>query len=133
MRAGCPDKYGYRKIGVSGEIYLEHRVVWRIATGKWPAGTIDHINGVKNDNRPCNLREIEIGDQAMNRPIPRNNTSGVHGVTWHKKTGKWQAGIGLKRRHIYLGLFSDLASAAAARHEAEKKYGFHENHGRAQP
>ena len=131
-RAGTKDKYGYRIIHVDGKQYYAHRIAWHLFHGKWPEGSLDHINGDKDDNRPSNLREADAAEQMRNMPMPTRNTSGVHGVTWHKQTGKWQAGIAVNRKFKYLGLFDDLDEAAAARSAAEKKYGFHANHGRAQ-
>src|SRR6185312_6411116 len=47
---------GYRYVGIDGGTYLAHRLIWFIVTGKWPKSLIDHINGVKSDNRWRNLR-----------------------------------------------------------------------------
>ncbi|WP_232555095.1 HNH endonuclease [Pseudomonas sp. Nvir] len=132
-RAGSVDKYGYRQIGLGGKVLREHRVVWRLAYGAWPVGTIDHINGIKHDNRPSNLREVSQREQMLNRFEQSTNTSGFTGVTRHKKTGKWQAGIQVDGRHHHLGLFDDPEAAAAARKDAENRLGFHKNHGRARP
>lgn len=130
-RAGCLNQYGYRKVGVRGKLYLEHRVVWLKTYGEWPSATIDHINGIYDDNRPANLRLASMLDQSRNRSRQANNTSGVHGVTWHKQCGRWQAAIRIKGRYIHIGLFDDLEEAAKARAAAERELGFHENHGRA--
>jgi hypothetical protein len=51
----CPD--GYRLIKVDGKSYKAHRLAWLMTHGEWPAEQIDHINGVRTDNRIVNLRE----------------------------------------------------------------------------
>ena len=124
----------YRSISCSifGKSFtaLAHRVAWYIHTGQMP-NHIDHINGDTMDNRIVNLRSGTNKENCRNQKISRTNTSGVTGVTWRQKLNKWEARIRVDGKRIYLGVFEDLQSAAAARKQAEKKYGFHENHGRA--
>lgn len=131
-RAGTKDKYGYRIIHVDGKQYYAHRIAWHLFHGKWPEGSLDHINGDKDDNRLVNLREACTREQSRNKPMPSNNKSGVVGVFRDKPTGRWRACIGVDGDTVYLGLFDDLSLAIEARSAAEKKYGFHANHGRAQ-
>lgn len=52
---------------------------------------------------------------------PKNNTSGVKGVCWHKRMGKWHATIGFKGVRYSLGYYDRLEDAAAARKAAEDK------------
>lgn len=53
--------------------------------------------------------------------LQANNTSGVKGVTWHNKTGKWCARISFKGITYSLGYFDDIEKAAEARKDAEKE------------
>jgi hypothetical protein len=53
--------------------FLVHRIAWLLHTGKKPVKQIDHINGIRDDNRICNLREATNQENQWNR---------------HKKTGK---------------------------------------------
>ena len=50
-----------------------------------------------------------------------NNTSGVVGVTYQKKTGKWLAYIWLQKTYYFLGLYADKADAAKARKLGEDR------------
>jgi hypothetical protein len=49
---------GYVKVILKRKEYFAHRVAWALQTGNWPKFHIDHINGVKNDNRFINLRDV---------------------------------------------------------------------------
>lgn len=121
---------GYVLVAINRRLHKSHRVAWAIATGEWPDGQIDHINGVRNDNRLCNLRVVSNLINSMNRGRKKNNTSGVTGVYWSKQAKKWQAYINVGRRQ-HLGYYDEISAAAAARKAAERRLGFHENHGRS--
>lgn len=111
-----------------------HRVAWDLYNPNnplLPGEEIDHINGVKHDNRAANLRKVAHTGNQRNRPISKNNTSGVTGVTLDKRTNKWVSKIKISDVTIYLGSFTLLADAASARKKADIEYGFHKNHGRA--
>jgi len=108
------------------------RLAFALMEGRWP-NVMDHINGDKADDRWCNLREVTNAENARNFPRNKRNTSGHIGVSWHKRDKKWQAIIGatqVGKSLKYLGYFDTKEEAIAARKEAEKLYGFHENHGR---
>ncbi len=53
--------------------------------------------------------------------MPRNNTSGIKGVTWDKSKGKWLAQISFKKHHYYLGRYDTKEEAAEVRKIAEEK------------
>ena len=127
--AGNWHSKGYREVSVDGRRYLVHRVVWAYVHGEWPDGQIDHINHNKGDNRLSNLSLVDNTTNHRNRPLNKNNTSGIVGVTWHKGAGKWAANICISRKNVHLGLFEDIDSAAKARKYASSEAGFHENHG----
>jgi hypothetical protein len=120
---------GYLKGAIFGRTLLAHRVVWAVHFGVWPK-QIDHINGVRTDNRIANLREATSQENNRNRSLPSDNKSGRIGVRWHKPDSCWRAHIGVSRRRIHLGSFRKFQDAVAAREEAEALYGFHPNHGR---
>lgn len=92
--AGYRRKDGYRRISLKGKDYLEHRLVWFYVHGVWPAQDTDHVNGIRDDNRPENLRDISHQVNMQNR-VEANATSksGLLGVYFNKQTGKWTAQI----------------------------------------
>lgn len=112
--AGCLKRNGYRYIGVDGRDYLAHRLAWLYMTGLWPADQIDHINGVKDDNRLVNLREATHLQNHQNRALDVKNTSGFLGVSWHRVTEKWRAYISVGGQQKHLGLFTRPEDAYAA-------------------
>lgn len=125
-----PEKDGYLRVGVCGYRYRAHRLAWFYHYGEWPEGEIDHINGIRYDNRISNLRVVSRSDNRMNCAKSSKNTSGFIGVTWDKSKSKWQASIQVGGKQIHIGRFVDINDAAEARRLAEIKYNFHENHGR---
>lgn len=129
--AGYITTNGYMIIGLACKNYLAHRIVWEMHNGPIPEGMeIDHINHNRIDNRIENLRIVTKQCNLRNQSIRVNNTSGVTGVSWDKSVGKWHSQIKVASKSISLGVFVDFNDAVAARKEAERKYGFHENHGK---
>ena len=126
----CINHYGYRHGAILGRNFLAHRVIYAMHYGKWPNKQIDHINGIRTDNRIKNLREVTGSENLKNQKISVKNKSGVTGVCRHGNTDKWVAFIKVNRRKRHLGLFSRFEDAVKARKQAEKELGFHENHGR---
>ncbi len=114
--AGGLTGQGYREVKFGDHTYGTHRIAWLMATGSWPNGQIDHINGVRNDNRLCNLREVSIQGNAQNQRHARqdNRHSSLIGAAFHKATGKFRARIGMpdgKQKH--LGSFATAEEAHA--------------------
>jgi len=128
--AGSYDKYGYRRLGYKSKNYFIHRLVWAYVHGKFPPNDIDHIDGNPANNKIGNLRAVSHEENLKNSKLNKNNTSGVAGVYWDKKTSKWMAHIGISGKKVHLGCFDDFFEACCARKSAESKYGYYPNHGR---
>ena len=63
---------------------------------------------------------VECTDLALlTQKRQKNNMSGVKGVSWDKRHGKWVAGIRLAGKRRFLGYFDTVEEAAQARREAE--------------
>lgn len=120
---------GYRVGKLDGVLFLAHRVAYAIHHGESPDDQIDHINGVKDDNRIGNLRVVSHQENHRNKPMRSDNTSGITGVVWDKTKRKWRAQIKMNGRGVTLGYFETLDEAAAVRKETSAKYGFTERHG----
>jgi hypothetical protein len=120
---------GYSAGTIDYQKCLAHRVIWKMMTGDEPP-QIDHINGVRSDNRFANLRAATNAINCRNAAQRSDNTSGVKGVHWDASRQKWAAVISADRKHYHLGRFDTLAEATAARRTAERFLNFHPNHGR---
>lgn len=112
---GTLRKNGYKSVMIDNKHELIHRLVWVYFNGPINKDSIDHINGVRDDNRIENLRE------ATNQENTRNRKNAI-GITYVKKARKWQAVIGIDGKSIYLGLFTLKDDALLARKNAELKY-----------
>lgn len=129
--ANCKFTSGYMRVCIRREGFLAHRVAWAISHGSWPETPIDHINGVKSDNRLSNLRQATPAQNAKNRTLNKNNRSGCSGVVWRERHQHWQANIRSAGKTIHLGVFSAKFDAILARLLAEKELGFTMRHGTA--
>lgn len=118
----------YRLVCVDGPKYAAHIIIWIILYGEFE-GTIDHIDGDSANNCLDNLRAVSFRENHKNRKLPKSNKSGCMGIYFNKKYSKWIASIKADGQAVYLGSFCTKFDAACARRSAEKKYGFHENHG----
>ena len=121
---------GYIRIGLEGRRWQAHRLAFLYMTGRLPPEDVDHINGVRTDNRWCNIRMVNRTDNTRNSAKCRTNRSGVTGVSWARNAGKWASYIGSAYKKVHLGLFDDFFDAICARKSAENQHKYHPNHGR---
>jgi hypothetical protein len=63
------DEHGYIHVSLNGETYAAHRLIWKLYTGSDPVGVIDHINGIRDDNRVENLRDVTAAVNLRNRHL----------------------------------------------------------------
>lgn len=120
---------GYRVGAVDGKNMRAHSVLWAIIHGEWPEPCLDHINGIRDDNRLCNLRIADGKMNGRNHGKKKNNTSGHTGVFFCKQTGKWSAQIKVNYKHINLGRFDTIEQAVNVRERAKSDFGFNDQHG----
>lgn len=120
--AGTPNPQGYLRIRINNHAYLAHRLAWLYVHGVWPKADIDHISGLKADNRIANLRQATRRQNNLNASKRVDNTSGVKGVCWDTECQKWAAYIRVHNRQIKLGRFTVFAAAVRARRAAEEKH-----------
>jgi hypothetical protein len=111
---------GYRYVKIQGRQLLEHRLIWALVHGTWPQ-RIDHINGIRDDNRLANLRAATAAENAWNEPLRHTNTSGVKGVH-QRKDGRFVAQHRIGGRVKHVGIFWSLEEAAKAVQASRERY-----------
>lgn len=114
-RCACiPGGQGYDLVCVDSVRYKAHRVVFAMANGFDPGGLqIDHINQVRSDNRPENLRLATQSQNTMNfRGARKDSTHGIRGITYKSRIGKWEASVHINGRRKYLGVYASRDEAA---------------------
>lgn len=118
--AGAVDHRGYVKIKMLRRSYFAHRLAWLYVHGEWPANCIDHINGVHNDNRLSNLRDVTLSVNAQNKKAARtDNSTGFLGVT--KRASGYLAQIMTGGVAHKLGIYDDPATAHAVYLNAKRQ------------
>lgn len=136
-------KHGPKVRFLDTSLYAD-RVCWALATGEWPKGHLQHLNGDRYDNRLINLedqvlvepapppvdwstlkqrvelkqlRQIRARDQAERRRC----TGRLKGA-YPQKDGWWTSAISVNGNLMYLGKFPTMKEAHEAFLAAERKY-----------
>jgi HNH endonuclease/AP2 domain len=112
---------GYIRIRVDGKKYLAHRLAFLYMTGEWPKDQVDHINGIRDDNRWCNLRNCTNSENKMNTRLQANNKSGYKGVHWDNIQKKWRASCRVNTKLVNIGRFDNIEDAYKSYQEFAKK------------
>lgn len=117
---------GYLKAHIDGAVYRMHRLAWLYMTGEWPDGEVDHINGVRSDNRWVNLRDVTRSGNAHNQRKPHRNGStgflGVRALRHHRPGPKrFTAVIAVSGKRKHLGVFDTPEQAHAAYVAAKRR------------
>ena len=116
------DSCGYIQVKINSIIFQCHRLSWLYVYGYMPENQIDHINGVRNDNRIVNLREATRSENQQNQSNPHGETSCKKlGVYYHKKNEKFYSMIGINGSKKYLGCFNTAIEAHNAYLQAKRQ------------
>jgi hypothetical protein len=101
--------------------YKLHRLVWESFNSKTIL-PIDHINGIKTDNRLCNLQAITSRENTVKHHLSTNKSSKYIGVSWYKKYYKWSSQIYISGKLKNLGYFTLEIDAHNAYQNALNNY-----------
>lgn len=108
-RAGKQRKDGYLDVGIKGKYYLCHRIIFSLEFGYLPA-IVDHINRIRSDNRPVNLRPATTNQNVYNSSISRSNRVRVKGIRV-TRNGKFEARVAKNGITYQVGTFDTLDKA----------------------
>jgi len=113
---------GYRRVRIKNKPYLAHIIIWIWMKGRLPKRKIDHRDGNGSNNKWSNLRMATSTENQRNTKLRKDNSSGVKGVSFHKRYGKWAAYITINKKTITIGFFDSVEAAAEARRNAALKH-----------
>lgn len=101
-----------------------HRAVWEAFNGAIAPGLeIDHINGIRTDNRLVNLRAVTKTENGQNRrQATANSKIRFLGVSEQKTTGKFRARINVAGKEMALGDYKTPEEAHRAYLDAKRKF-----------
>lgn len=105
---------GYGQIRVDGKLLYAHRLAYLWRHGAVPP-RVDH----RCHNRACvaddHLRSATAKQNNENPAgLRSDNKSGIRGVSWLSRLGKWRANVGHNGKQIHVGLFHDIREAELA-------------------
>ena len=109
------DGSGYIRFSLDSVKTLAHRAIWKMLHNEEPEH-IDHINGIRCDNRKLNMRALSHGENMKNKATYANNSTTVMGVTKAHNREGYIVRIGTR----YVGYFTNFQEAVTARFKAEK-------------
>jgi hypothetical protein len=101
----------YWVVQVDGKKYRRSQIVFYLANGYWAKPCIDHINGNSTDDRPINLRQATITQNAWNHKKRARRIQLPIGVR-KLASGKFQARIGYFGKQLHLGSFQSPDEAS---------------------
>lgn len=118
QRGRKPGYPSYARAFIDGASVLLHRYLLGLTD---PKVETDHENRNGLDNRRANLRVTDRSGNCQNRESFRASSSRHRGVSWHKRSRKWQAYARQAGVLHHLGSYDseDEAGAAAAAWRSE--------------
>lgn len=118
--AGSTNRAGYVEISVDERKYLAHRLAWLFVHGEHPSLELDHLNGIRNDNRIANLRLATRTVNNQNRTRPQaTNRLGFLGVSPDR--ARFRAQIQVAGKKLHVGTFDTPEEAHSAYVAAKRK------------
>jgi hypothetical protein len=120
-KVGFLNNHGYIQTKIFNKTMSVHRIIYFMNHKTLP-DLIDHINGIKTDNRIENLRPATKSQNNQNCAIRKDNSSGVKNICWDKNCNKWRVFLQTNKKRKSFGVYDDLELAELVAVEARNKY-----------
>lgn len=104
------DSRGYVSVSVGGKLVGLHRLVRRVAPGRW----VHHRDGCPLHNWKANLTRCTPAQNSHVRRKRAGRSSHFFGVWWNAEKRRWCAEIVVNGRRYRLGRFATQVAAARA-------------------
>jgi hypothetical protein len=116
LQFGTDNGNGYKRIGINGKTVYVHKLIALAFLDDFePLNEVDHINGIKSDNRPINLRSAShVSNLRAFRKKASGLSSAYRGVCLHSRGNGWTTEVGTTDGRMYIGMFDDDQEAAKA-------------------
>ena len=116
---------GSIEVGLLGQKYMAHRIVYFLATGRDPGEmVVDHINGLPYDNRPTNLRLASVKENCRHKTrLSLKNSSGHRNVSWDRTWNQWRVSLTVDGRRIQKRFNNLQRAVECARNLRQEHYG----------
>ena len=112
--AGAIGDQGYRRLKVSQSIFKASRVAWAYYWGGIGDEVIDHINGIRSDDRITNLRSVSLLENNQNRSANTTKGTGMSGVRFRPDSNRWAVTASRNHKQIQVGTYDTREEASAA-------------------
>ena len=117
------NKLGYIYCTLNRKPEYVHRIAWYLVHKEW-ALSIDHINGIRNDNRLMNLQNTNQSVNARSSHLLyRHNKTGQANIHFEINSQKYRVNINLNYIRKYIGRYKTIEEAIIARNKAWVQYG----------
>ena len=115
--------YLFVKLSKNGVVKTKHihQLVAIAFLNHTPNGNKMVVNHIDHNKRNNHLNNLEVITNRQNTSLSHIPSSSKYtGVSWNKRSGKWQAYIKVKSKQIHLGFHLKEAEAAKAYQKAIK-------------
>ena len=102
------------RIGEKNENLFAHQYAWWLCFNE-VVNELDHINGIRDDNRIINLRSVTRSQNQWNRKTAK-------GYCFNKAMNKWKSTIYINSKGKHLGYFNTENEAKNAYLQAKEKF-----------
>lgn len=117
------NKDGYHRSGSQYPESYRSRMIWVAVNGPIPKDKqINHINHNTADDNIANLELVTRQQNNQYKRKHKDNKSGFKGVSYHKRSSRYQSQIHTNGKVKHLGYYNTPEEAAIAYDEAARKY-----------